>query len=784
LQQSTYINYHYYTYGNWMYSVTDELGKKKEYYNDAYNNLINIAEHISTTTATTTYTYDGSGNLTKITDALGNVRNYTYDLLSRILKNEDLHNASDTSFGSTTYAYDDNGNITQSVNPRGKVTNYTYDALNRVKTEDTPDTAYTDVSYTYDNSLHAGKGRLGNVSTPYVGTGYDYDWNGNLLAEQHLIPGSATTTTWYYYDRQQNPTYIIYPDNSEVYYGYNSAGLLNLVYQINSGDPGWTVMVSNFDYSPMDKVTLTQYGNGTVSLNTYVPTNLYWLGSRVAYNASKYFQYQVYGHDNEGNVTSSQEAANVNSAKIVNYTYDDLYRLTIASTTGAVNGQNFRQTFAYNELGNIVNNSGTNYLYQGNSGTNYANPHAPTTIGSNTNTYDQSGNLLTTGSSTNSWDYKDRLTQTIFTNGTTTATTTYTYDQAGNRLTKTVGSITTFYPNKYYTTNSAGIVDKYVFANGQLLGTVENMSTTTNRYWSYQDPLGGTDVVANSLGNPIELIDYYPFGSLRLDEASSTYNDQRKYIGEYYDPSSSMSYLNARYYYGGRGQFISEDPVFLDNPMNQDLMNPQNLNSYSYSINNPITYSDPSGRCIGPALPVCVAALVDVAEIALDAYSYYSLGNDFKNLGDSFATPDSAAKRDHNFAQLLGDGGLQIAEQQLLRKEKLLSSGLSAGLDTFGNLVQKYAPSGGSGSSGSSRGNSSGGVSVNGTSNSSTKAINTSSNGNAAQQQTNNQNSNNGSSKNNTTIIVTTTVKTTVTVIGNRIITTTTTTTTVTTRRN
>jgi RHS repeat-associated protein len=57
-----------------------------------------------------------------------------------------------------------------------------------------------------------------------------------------------------------------------------------------------------------------------------------------------------------------------------------------------------------------------------------------------------------------------------------------------------------------------------------------------------------------------------------------------------------LSYLNARYYDSGRGQFLSEDPVFLGEPKQQDLANPQNLDSYSYAVDNPIVKKDPSGR--------------------------------------------------------------------------------------------------------------------------------------------------------------------------------------------
>ena len=72
---------------------------------------------------------------------------------------------------------------------------------------------------------------------------------------------------------------------------------------------------------------------------------------------------------------------------------------------------------------------------------------------------------------------------------------------------------------------------------------------------------------------------------------------QREYIGQMYDEASNLSYLNARYYDGNRGQFLSEDPVFLALPSNI-LADPQQMNSYNYARSNPIRFSDPEGKSI------------------------------------------------------------------------------------------------------------------------------------------------------------------------------------------
>jgi RHS repeat-associated protein len=72
------------------------------------------------------------------------------------------------------------------------------------------------------------------------------------------------------------------------------------------------------------------------------------------------------------------------------------------------------------------------------------------------------------------------------------------------------------------------------------------------------------------------------------------------------------AFLNARYFNAVQGQFLSEDPVFVGNPSQQNLQDPQSLNSYSYANNNPIVKKDPSGRCLEDA---CVGeiALADLA---------------------------------------------------------------------------------------------------------------------------------------------------------------------------
>jgi RHS repeat-associated protein len=54
--------------------------------------------------------------------------------------------------------------------------------------------------------------------------------------------------------------------------------------------------------------------------------------------------------------------------------------------------------------------------------------------------------------------------------------------------------------------------------------------------------------------------------------------------------NTGLYYYNARYYDPGIGRFISADTI-VPNPAN-----PQSLNRYSYCLNNPLKYTDPTGH--------------------------------------------------------------------------------------------------------------------------------------------------------------------------------------------
>jgi RHS repeat-associated protein len=241
----------------------------------------------------------------------------------------------------------------------------------------------------------------------------------------------------------------------------------------------------------------------------------------------------------------------------------------------------------------------------------YADPDAVTQIANGlsttTFTYDNNGNVTqkTVDGRTTAYvyDYANRLTAL----GVGGATTTYAYDAFGQRVLQTGTSTTYLYPFKWYSVASStgsgakyATTTDYVFNGDSLVATVDqqtasgNATGTAKTRYVHPDHLGSTNVVTDENGNVVQTLDFYPYGSTRIAVATST-NERRKFIGQFAD-DSTLSYLNARYYNGAQGQFLSEDPVFWGEPEAQLLMDPQSFNTYSYSEDNPIAREDPLGK--------------------------------------------------------------------------------------------------------------------------------------------------------------------------------------------
>lgn len=71
--------------------------------------------------------------------------------------------------------------------------------------------------------------------------------------------------------------------------------------------------------------------------------------------------------------------------------------------------------------------------------------------------------------------------------------------------------------------------------------------------------------------------------------------NEYKFTGQEYDEENSLQYYGARYLDNEIGRFTAIDPALIYEPQNF-LLDPQQLNNYSYTRNNPVRYIDPTGK--------------------------------------------------------------------------------------------------------------------------------------------------------------------------------------------
>lgn len=591
-----------YAYDDWKTTITDATSKQKDIYKDSYDNLIEVDENNDISTYTTTYQWNGLQKLIKITDSLDNIRNFTYDGLGRVITSEDLHDPNDLTFGTWSYIYDASGNLVSRTDPNSQVVTYSYDDINRPLTEDYTGTIIVEVSNTYDNCTF-GIGRLCYTATDTYNSTNTYNALGQLIEEFKVIEGSKFKTE-YSFDRQGNLVTITNPDSSVFQYLYNTAGSVNQIQRKEKGDTFFTDVITSIMYNPLAQPNVIDYANGAVTTNTYDSMELYRLRNKFTVADNQNVQDLSYTYDSVGDITQIVDQSTTQTAKTTDYTYDDLHRLTSATATNAANGDNFAQTYSYNAIGNIVNKSDVgDYDYEGNQGSNYANPHAATTVNGVAYQYDDNGNLTSAGILTQySWDYNNRLTQAS--NGLIPDI--FAYDSNGQRIKAISSNGTTYYPTKYFSSTN-NVAEKHVFFGDEAVATIQGSGEEATIYYIHTDHLNGSNVITNSSQTIDELTDYYPFGSLRIDQQNGTHNEELKFTGHIYDAETSLIYANARYYDTQLGRWISQDPIFIKftdqkaietiagQGYDKFLANPQTFNAYSYVANNPLKYIDPFG---------------------------------------------------------------------------------------------------------------------------------------------------------------------------------------------
>lgn len=230
--------------------------------------------------------YDAHGNIRQMTDANGTVTSYNYDVRQRLLSQ--TVTPAQGSPRTTTYTYDGVGQLLTTTSPDGVILTYTYDAArylrsvsdnmgNRIEysydlkgnrtqevTKDPDGVLVRLVDTTYDNrdrvsSINAAGSltqlvydAVGNLSSQTdpnnnPSTTHDYDPLNRLMQSVDALSG----TTAYDYDVNDRVTLVTAPNNAQTSYAYDDLGNL-----LTESSPDRGVRSHNYDAAG-SLVTLT-----------------------------------------------------------------------------------------------------------------------------------------------------------------------------------------------------------------------------------------------------------------------------------------------------------------------------------------------------------------------------------------------------------------------------------------------------------------------------------------------------------------------------------------------
>jgi RHS repeat-associated protein len=168
---------------------------------------------------------------------------------------------------------------------------------------------------------------------------------------------------------------------------------------------------------------------------------------------------------------------------------------------------------------------------------------------------------------------------------------TYTYDGHGLRVEKSNGSTGTLYWRALSgdalaeTDLNGNITSEYIYFGGRRISRRDGAGDI---YFYNADASGTTRTITDAAGNVCYDADFTPYGQ-EIVQHTNACPQNYKFTGYERDAETGLDYAFARYYSPRLGRFLSPDPL------GGSLGDPQSLNRYSYTRNNPINLNDPSG---------------------------------------------------------------------------------------------------------------------------------------------------------------------------------------------
>ncbi len=503
------------------------------------------------------------------TDSRGYKTSYTYG------EAKELVGISYPDSTTEEFEYDNYGRTSKYINGRAEDIETDYDSNGRISEISFPTTSDPSIEFTY-----RGDSLIDEMTDAVGTTSYDY-YSNRLIQAIHYDYSASGLTNIQHIELTYNEDYSIdtvtWKDDTTTVaswsYTYDLSGRLTSVTSFSE--------TTSYTFDGQNKILTQSNANGTETEFTYNDNRGWPTNITHSYSSTPFAEYDLTydaGSNTVGNLTRVDESG----SDYIVYAYDDLYRLTSETRTGA---GSFANTFVYDLSGNLTTLNSTSFA-------SYDSANKISSIPSGSITNDNNGNITAVNgagmsATTLTWDGRDKLVS----QNNSSITIDYGYDGDGKRAWSKVGSDPKTYfiffgdtligeisgvsqlPTQAYTWGADGLVSQRDIQN-------------TETYWYHFGPQGETRQLTDDTGSVVNTYAYDAYGKT-LSTSGSTINPYRyagKY-GYYTDGSAGMMLAGARWYSPDLKRWVSRDPINYEG----------GYNLYAYVSNNPVNYHDNTG---------------------------------------------------------------------------------------------------------------------------------------------------------------------------------------------
>ncbi len=581
LEKETFPNGEYFTYD---YTNNDVVKTYSESSSEVYSKTYDGSGLVISATdpgGTITYSYFADGQVSTIT-APGGTTSITYDATTGLQKT-----LTDPDAGTMQYnEYNVFGELLKQTDPRQKQTTLTYDALGRINTKSL--TGEDAITYIYDENNKLGT--LTRIQRNNINEfSYEYD-DLMRITKETRSDGTESFAYEYTYDTDGNVKTMKYPSGIILTYSYNSFGNLE---EIKKGTT--SIWKQEGSVNNLGQLTGATFGN-----NKEIS----------------------YGYDAMDRLNSITVTDNINFS----YTYNNKNQLTNRTENYRVDGQwkGINESFTYDDLNRLKTASGGESLTMTYKGSPNDRIEEKTDIGEYAYFSDSNHKLERINNAvvtlpTHSINYTaSGKTESITENDVNKVLTiTYGVDDQRFKTVYTNNSVmqyTRYFFDAYEKEELSDGTEKelnYIYAYGKLVAIYEGNSTSGDMHYVYTDYLGSIRCITDATGTIEEKLSFDAWGNRRdydtgekLTSVPTGMLTARGFTGHEHLDNFGLINMNGRVYDPYLGIFLSPDN-YVQMPYST-----QNYNRYSYVLNNPLMFTDPTGEFFDIAFFILGGALL------------------------------------------------------------------------------------------------------------------------------------------------------------------------------